>query len=197
MFTFRLATQDDAEQIAEIVYATSEGVVHHLLDNLIPGLDGTRILASAFMQGEGPYTTDNGILSERNDHIISLLISYPASEHGVPGLMESFISPKRLNAVRPILEKAVPNSLYINTIWVTESLQRSGIGSALMIEAESRCRSLGFNRISLFCWNDNERALRFYARQGFAIVEHLPQEILPLEGHASGGSLLCKTLGAG
>ena len=195
MFTFRQAISGDADQIAAIVNATSAGVVTHLLDGLVPGLSAESILSVAFMKGHGPYHTDNVILSGKENRITSLLFTYPAADHKIPVLMASLLPSKRLKAVRPILERGVPDSLYINTFWLAEELRGSGHATALMLEAVSRCRTLGFDRISLFCWNDNEQALRFYAREGFSIVEHLPPEELSLKGHSQGGSILCRHLG--
>ncbi len=194
MFTFHKATPDDAEQIAAIIMATSEGIVEHLLDNLLNGLSGASILAAAFIKGETPYDTDNVIRSRHGEQITSLLFSYPSSDHHIPSLMETLLPAKRLAAVRPILERSVPDSLYINSIWVAEHLRGKGHAQALMMEAASRCRALGMRQISLFCWNDNLRAMRFYARQGFYVVERLTHQQLPLSGHASGGSLLCMNL---
>ena len=195
MFTLRQALSGDADQIAAIVNATSAGVVTHLLDGLVPGLSAESILSVAFMKGHGAYHTDNVILSGKEDRITSLLFTYPAADHKIPVLMASLLPAKRLKAVRPILERGVPDSLYINTLWLAEELRGSGHATALMLEAVGRCRTLGFDRISLFCWNDNEQALRFYAREGFSIVEHLPPEILSLKGHSRGGSILCRHLG--
>ncbi len=194
MFAFRLATPDDAEQIARIIYDTSAGVASHLFDGLISGLDGKTLLSAGFMRGEGAYRAENIILSERDGAITGLLFSYPFSDHKVPAMMETFLPAKRLGIVRPLLERCVPDSLYINTIWLAESLRGKAMGDALLIEAAGRCRQLGFNRICLFCWNDNEHALHFYARHGFELTEHIPREQLPLDGHDKGGSLLCKTL---
>lgn len=195
MFTFRQAVPDDAGQIAQIIAITSAGVVGYLFNGLIPGLPGEDIIAAAFIKGQAPYETRNVILSGTSDNITSLLFMYPSAEHVVPVLMESFLSAKRLKAVRPILERSVPDSLYINTFWLAEEFRGGGRSAALMEEAKSRCRELGFDRISLFCWNDNEQALRFYAREGFTIVEHLPPEELTIEGHSRGGAILCLYLG--
>ena len=194
MFTFQNATPDDADNIAEIVIRNSGGVAQLVFDGLLPGLEAKGILSAALVKGEGPYRIENVIRAARGDKIIALLFSYPAHEHKVPPLMESLIPAKRLNPVRPMLEKSVPDSLYINTLWRAEELHGKGYADALMVEALSRCRAFGFSRISLFCWNDAERSMSFFARHGFILAEPLPHDILPVDNHPEGASLLCKTL---
>ena len=194
MFVFRFATPDHAEQIARIVIDTGEGVVGHLFDGLVPGVNSETLLSAIFMKGEGAYRADNVLLSEENEEITSLLFAYPATEHKVLSLMEGLLPPRRLDPVRPFLERAVPDSLFVNTLWVAGHLRGKGFGDALLLEAADRCRRLGFDRISLFCWNDNEYAMQFYLRHGFETVEYIPREQLPLAGHDMGGSLLCKKL---
>lgn len=194
MTAFYQATPDDAEQIADIVIDTSGGIVERLFDGLIPDVTPQMVLSAAFVQGEGQYKTENVICLKSDDTIAGLLFSYTAEEHKIPSLMESMLPSKRLAPVRPILERSIPDSLYISTIWVDEALRGEGYADLLMLEAVSRCRALGLNKISLFCWNDNERALRFYARKNFTLHEHLPPELIRLKGHPLGGSLLILNL---
>jgi len=195
MFTFQQATRDDADQIARIAVNASGGVAEQLLDGLIPGMSCVDILTASFIKGEGPYDTKNILRTLDEDRIVALLFSYPAEEHTVPPLLNSLIPARRLEPVRPFLERAVPESLYINTVWLDEPRWKKGYADALMVEAESRCRSLDRDRMSLFCWNDDVRAMQFFAAQGFAIVEHIKQEELPLHGHDKGASILCKRIG--
>ncbi len=194
MFTFQQATPDDAEQLAQVVIETGEGIAEHLFDGLIPGVSALTILSAAFLKGEGCYRVENVIRSMSKGDISAVLFSYPAEQHIVPALMESFIPAKRINAVRPILERTIEDSLYINTFWVSPTLRGHGHADALMVEAESECRELGRSKISLFCWNDNTRACKFYARHGFQVVEALGPEMLSLNNHTSGGSLFCRYL---
>jgi GNAT superfamily N-acetyltransferase len=192
MFALSRATPDDAEEIARIVIRTGEGVVEHLLDDLVPGVDSLAILTAAFIGGEGVYRVENMLCAWQADALVGLLFAYPSGEHRVPPLMESMVPAKRLRAVRPILERSVPDSLYVNTFWLTESQRGNGRADTLFSLAGQRCLALGLKRVSLFCWNDNPRAMRFYARNGCVVAEHLPPEALPLERHPLGGSILCK-----
>lgn len=46
-----------------------------------------------------------------------------------------------------------------------------GIGKALMAAVEDEARRAGCRRLELVSTNDNERALGFYARMGFVVLE--------------------------
>lgn len=194
MFTFQRATPDDADQIARILIKRAKGLAEHLLDGLIPGVNSADILAAALIKGEGAYRTDNVICSRDEERLTGLLFAYPASEHKVPPLMASLLPGKRLAPFRLLLEKSVPDSLYLNTLWMEDKLWNNGGADALMLETASLCRLRGFRRISLFCWNDDDDEMRFFARNGFAIAEHLEQEAVPVTGHDKGASILCKNL---
>ncbi len=193
---------DEAEVVASIIDSTSKGVASYLLEDLVSGFSPQALLAAAMLQGDGAYSLDNILLLEQDNQIAGLLFSYPATLHKVMPLMRSFVPASRIEAVLPILERAVPDSLYINTIWVAENMRGQKTTSThgqkmsdlLMQKATARAKSLGLSRVSLFCWNDNHRALSFYTRHGFSIAEHFPPEALRLHGCVEGGSLLCKTL---
>jgi GNAT superfamily N-acetyltransferase len=194
MLDLRRATPDDAEDVARIVILTGEGVVEHLLDGLVPGVDSLTILTAAFIGGEGVYRMENMLCERRDEALTGLLFAYPSEEHRVPPLMESLVPAKRLRAVRPVLERSVPDSLYVNTLWLAEHLRGGGSAGELFAAVLRRCANLGLRRVSLFCWNDNTRAMRFYARNGCFVAERLEPEDLPLERHPLGGSILCREL---
>ena len=189
------ANADNAEEVARIISQSSDGVVSHLLDGLIKGFTGETLLSTALMQGNPPYCLENVSLVTRGGGLVGLLFAYPATEHKISLIIRNFVPSRRLNSVRPILETAIPGSLYINTLWVEATQRSKGLGATLIEYAAALAKKQQIARLSLFCWNDNEHALRFYAREGFTIETHLPETLLPLEGHSKGGSILCKRLG--
>jgi ribosomal protein S18 acetylase RimI-like enzyme len=196
MAAFRQATPDEAERIAGIVCGTAAGIVEALLGDLVRGVDAALLLGVGFINGEGVYRTENVLCSKDAEEITALLFSYPSRDHRIPPLAEALIPAKRLRAVRPFLETAVPDSLFINTFWVAGHLRGAGRGDALMAAAERRCRDLGLSAMSLFCWNDNVRALRFYARHGFAEGERIPAGEVLGGRHPEGGTILFRAVGS-
>ena len=196
MYTFKRATPDDADLIADIIIRQSGGVVDHLIGNLVLGLSATDILSAFLMKGESPYSTENIIMAVRKEAIVGICFAYPASEHKIPLLMANYIPDKRLNAVRPVFESSIPDCLYINTFWVDDSQAQISLGQALLLEADSLCAMLGLSGLSKFCWNDDEEQMRFFSENGFALHQHLPKEMVPLEGHDLGGSILFRPVGS-
>ena len=60
------------------------------------------------------------------------------------------------------------------TIDVRDEQRRSGVGSALLRAVEERLRAAGVTSLILEVAVDNERALGFYARHGFARTGRIP-----------------------
>lgn len=194
MFIFQQATNDNADDIAHIVASANGSLVAQLFEGLIFGLSATSILSAAFIKGEGPYKTENITCSFDGPTITSMIFAYPAADHCIPLLLESFVPRKRLDPVRAILEKSIPDSLYVNTAWIIKELRTEAYSKTLLAKAEEMCVEKSLDSISLFCWNNNENKLEFLRDHGFSIAEHLPYELIPVNDHTDGGSLLYKPL---
>jgi predicted N-acetyltransferase YhbS len=75
---------------------------------------------------------------------------------------------------------------------VTPPLRSSGIGSALVEEAERRVAERGFSRIGLAVGVDNPRARVLYERLGYERWEHGTLEVSwPVPGEARRESERC------
>jgi ribosomal protein S18 acetylase RimI-like enzyme len=64
-----------------------------------------------------------------------------------------------------------PEDLEIQRIYVLSRFHRTGMGFALMNLAVAKAISRGANRLVLGVHSDNARALAFYQRQGFSIID--------------------------
>ena len=64
---------------------------------------------------------------------------------------------------------------HIITIDVREEARRSGLGSRLMREAETRLRAEGCTAVLLETAVDNQAALAFYKRLGYFLVKTVPR----------------------
>ena len=78
-------------------------------------------------------------------------------------------------------------------LYVQPQAQRSGVGAALLKEAESIARSTKAQAIWLTVWEKNVRALAFYSRSGYADVG---VTVYTLEGREYGNRVVSKQLAA-
>ena len=163
----RPALADDADFLAERIYAVSAGVAHALLDGLMPGIRGTDLLGMALRDENSHYSYKNCVLAEVDGRHAGLLFAYDAAQQHIPPLVERVATARRMDCVREILTISVPGSLYINTLWVDTHLRGFGLADVLLDCAGALAEDMGLRALSLFAWHDNERARAFYARHGF------------------------------
>ncbi len=69
------------------------------------------------------------------------------------------------------VEAPQPHDLEVQRIYVLSRFHRSGMGYALMNLAVSKAVSKGADRVVLGVHNENLRALAFYKRQGFDVID--------------------------
>lgn len=77
----------------------------------------------------------------------------------IDGRVEGFLSIE--------VHREQENYLYYDDFSVSRNHRDKGIGSALMHEAESYCKSLGFSSCYLHVEETNTKARRFYEKRGF------------------------------
>jgi len=79
----------------------------------------------------------------------------------IDGRIEGFLSIE--------VHRETENYLYYDDFSVSKAYRGMGIGSALMLEAESYCKTLGFSTVYLHVEESNETARRFYEKRGFTL----------------------------
>ncbi|ANF56472.1 GNAT family N-acetyltransferase [Halotalea alkalilenta] len=62
------------------------------------------------------------------------------------------------------------DTLEIARLYLDRRAQGAGLGARLIEAAAERARTLGKRRLGLGVWRQNDRAIRFYQRQGFEIT---------------------------
>ncbi len=67
-------------------------------------------------------------------------------------------------------DAAVPGALEVRQLYVDEDVKGAGVAATLMAWAIDTARARGVGELYLAVFDDNERAVRFYSRHGFAKV---------------------------
>jgi ribosomal protein S18 acetylase RimI-like enzyme len=78
--------------------------------------------------------------------------------------------------IRPLieLEQCAPGSFYINMLATYSQYRNQMIGARLMDDADKQAAYTGCAIISVIVFGQNEGALRFYRRLGYAVTDRRP-----------------------
>jgi ribosomal protein S18 acetylase RimI-like enzyme len=183
----RPATAGQARAAAHLIYAPMGRMADYLFggDDSACALD---VLTKLFAQRENRFSHEFSDVLEVDSQVAGLLLAYPA------GLVEGLSIPmaRQLREILGVggmwrlIRRSVPlmrlkeyeaDEFYIFTISVLPGWQSHGLGTRLLVRAEERCRAAGLWKCALGVTTDNERAIQFYKRCGYRIVEtvHVPR----------------------
>ncbi len=193
----RWATEDDADFVVETICEVSEGVIDFLLDGAVPLMSASSLLKIVFGKAYEPYAYHHVLLLEAAGKSAGLIFAYDAKYQRVPAVMEGFLAREKVDAVRPLFEAKRPDSLWINTLWVSPEFRGRGLSSLIVSLIEDFAKDTGFSSLALHCWKDNARARAFYAKQGFVVDGDIPTGGELLSRHPDGGECWVKQLCGG
>jgi GNAT superfamily N-acetyltransferase len=141
--TFRLATIDDAADIARIDVRSWQAAYRSILPDAY--LDK---LSIAKRTAQWRHAIENGaprvILAQRDDHTLGFL-SWGRSRD------------------------RLKNEAEIETLYIDPMHWRTGAGTLLIDEAMEAAASEGYRQMTLWALEKNERAMSFYEKQGFRL----------------------------
>jgi ribosomal protein S18 acetylase RimI-like enzyme len=144
-FSLRRATGHDALAVAamhiEARRVAYRGIVP---DAHLDGADVATRAARYDFDATGPGAPETWLAVDGDD-IVGFVSASPSRDEDLPGFGE------------------------VCSLYVAPDRWRSGVGSALLSQAELLLGNAGFNEMHLWVLEDNDRARRFYERLGWAL----------------------------
>jgi ribosomal protein S18 acetylase RimI-like enzyme len=114
-----------------------------------------------------PENMENYVLENFNPEQIALEINNPNSAFYLASLENEIIGYMKLNFRDAQTEKQKENNLEIHRIYVLQVFHGKKIGQLLLDEVIKIAQQSGFKYIWLGVWEENQRALQFYSKNGF------------------------------
>ncbi|MDL2280174.1 hypothetical protein LJC15_05920, partial [Desulfovibrio sp. OttesenSCG-928-G11] len=158
----RAPQPDECDQLAAIVDQAGGGVVSFLLDGLIPGFSGQSLLAAALRRDQELYGHDSTLILEKQGRIAAMLVVDPAEKHVVHSALNMVAPAARINAVRPMLEAAVPGSLHIDIFWLHKDLGTDKDAQLLLRAACEKAGAMGRGSLGVFCRQSQQSDMLFF-----------------------------------
>lgn len=169
------AQAEHAPDLASLLMLASYGVIEALYGGLIVGAPTEKIVEQRFHRAGTTGAFDNCFVALEGGRVVGGLHVHPMDdlrkdpEGGI-------IPPERHWITAPFekLDPAAAGTFHINFVSVFEHHQGKGIGKALIELAWQEAARRRFKELSLIVFEQNQRALDFYHRLGFAEVARHP-----------------------
>lgn len=168
--TVRRAAPADAPSLAAVEMLTAPEFATFLLDGLFEGRSVGAALSSIYARG-GTDSWEWSWLAEAEGTAVGAIGAYPVSL--VRPATDTGEAAARLAYFDPIKAVMPPDAMHISRLGVLAPYRRSGIAGALVEAVLAVARDRGERRTTLFVWEDNTGARRFYERLGFAEVDRV------------------------
>jgi len=183
--TIEPARKDDARELAELYVTATDGVCEYVWSTLAEsGEDLLDFGERRFARTGVNFSFQNCIVARApNGRIAGMMFSYPMH---VPA--DHVPDPDPVLAPFDALDD--DGSFYVSGLVVRAEHRRLGLGRALMSRAEERAREMGYERMSLLCFEANDSAQTLYRALGYGIAGRTPIVPHPLIRIASGDLLL-------
>jgi ribosomal protein S18 acetylase RimI-like enzyme len=177
----RPAVPADADFAAELIYLP----MGRLADYLFGADDPARarcVLRALFVQLDNRFSYQFADMLETDGAVAGIVLGYPASalkELAMPmaGQLRELVG---VGGIFRLLKRSLPflrikeaenDEFYIYTLAVRPEFQSHGLGEKLLLHAEEKARTMGLQKCSLGVATNNERAVRFYQRLSYELVD--------------------------
>jgi ribosomal protein S18 acetylase RimI-like enzyme len=186
----RPARKSECRRIAELYRISSDGIADYIWTKLSrPGEDILDVGRRRYEREGTLFSYENCKLVELEGSVVGMLVAFPME------VDEEYEETDPVLAPYSVLEE--DRSYYICGMAVDEQHRGRGIGTMLLEDAERTGERLGFAKLSLIVFEQNDRARRLYARHGYvetrrhAVVPH------PLIHYTGDALLMVKSVGRG
>jgi ribosomal protein S18 acetylase RimI-like enzyme len=167
----RQARKDDARHVAELIAIAGDqrpNFPYVFEDDSGDPVDLGRLRAA---RRDENFALRHSTMAEINGHVAGVLLGYKLSRKS------EALTPDYLDqCLRPVIDPGpeLIDAFYVNTLSIYPAYQKQGLGARLLEKANLKALKMGCARLSLEVSEDNQTAVRFYARQGFEMVKRRP-----------------------
>ena len=186
-YTLRPARKSDCRRIAELYRISSDGVADYIWAKLAePGEDVLDVGRRRYEREGTPFSYENCKMVELRGSVVGMLVAFPME------VDEGYVETDPVLAPYSVLEE--DQSYYVCGMAVDPEHRRTGIGKALIADAERACRELGLRKLSLIVFEQNADARRLYERLEYVEKARHPVIPHPLIHYTGDALLMVKQL---
>lgn len=175
MIIYRPATKTDKKIIATLMIKASGGLIEYLLDGLDSDLTSRNLVAFEVARNESPLSYKNCLLAEYDGSVIGMVCCYSVKHLNME--LNGKLDAKKSKVMAIFNKIDYPDSLYIDTICVSNEFRRKNIGTKLLAGVCKFVTTPTYKNIILYVWSDNRKAIKFYEDLGFCISKRVSSTV--------------------
>jgi GNAT superfamily N-acetyltransferase len=188
--SIRPARADEAGEIARLFLISSDGLASYIWSRLArPGETITQTGAARYARGGVAFSYENCLLAVSGGAVVGMAHAFPMPERAAGDIEDDPV-------LAPYAELEDAGSLYLSGLAVDAALRGHGVGGRLMDQVEARAAAMGCPRVSLICFERNERAMAFYRQRGYRELDRRPVVPHPSLHYRDGDAVLLAGGGA-
>jgi GNAT superfamily N-acetyltransferase len=170
---YRPAKASDTSEIVKYLNIAAEGVYEQFFNEIYPGAKYTEVMTPIISDDSHHYNYTNVYLAEYDSNIIGSVMHYHTEYYFITEWMKQHYPPERLEYLKQWYEQEIPESLLIDSLAVDQNYRSQGIGKELIRLAKDTAKSEGLDKLSLFVFEENSLAQKFYEREGFKVLQRI------------------------
>lgn len=171
-YSVRPARKEDCLTIAILYSISSDGVANYVWTQLAEqGEDIFLVGRRRYEQEDSNFSYRNCLVVEIDNVIVGMMVAFPMySQETDESFTDQSLSKDESDPVlEPYSRLEEYDSYYICGVALFSQYRGHGIGHHLMQLAETRCRALGLNKLSLIVFEQNAGAKRLYENLGYKV----------------------------
>ena len=184
-FSVRPARKEDCLTIAKLYSISSDGVANYIWTKLAePGEYIFEVGKRRYEQENSNFSYHNCDVVEIDNVVIGMMVAFPMY---TPESDESLAGEETDPVLAPYSDLEEYDSFYICGVALFPEYRGRGIGQQLMALAETKCKALKLNKLSLIVFQENEGAKRLYDNLGYKVVAKaavVPHRLIHYGGEA-------------
>ncbi len=191
--TIRKAVAEDSPILAELMNIAGDGIPAYLWAGMVePGENVMAFGARRVARTEGGFSYRNVHVAVSAGAIVGMLLGYR-----LPDTPDTDFPDDCPPLIRTLLEleALAPGSWYINAVAAVAEYRGQGIGSRLMLLAESLAVESAATTTSLIVAEENLPARKLYEKLGYTITARRPIVPYPACPHSGDWVLMKKSIG--
>lgn len=166
----RVGRREDCSLLADLINESAKGAIDYLLSESNLAQSPVAVMSN-MLAHELYYSYENSIVAEYQGKVIGAALNFPADGLMISEQMAAHYSSQKLQYIQYFVDNKIEDSWHLDALCVQADFRGYGVGEILLEAVKKDALDFGFSRIGVYVFGSNVRAIEFYKKNGFQLLE--------------------------